>query len=409
MRSLFKVSVQAALLFGLALASSSSIRIGYADYWFRQRIISSTTRAIAILPGRSDYYFQLAALDSDENPQAAVTALHHAVELNPFDARSWIELGLRYEADGEMKKAVECLLRAAEVDKQYLPRWTLANYYLRRNDITEFWAWAKDAAGIVYEDPLPLFRLCGRVSEDGNLIDRLTIKRPDIRMSYLSYLLNQNRLDLVGQPVRYLLEGNRPADTPVLLTACDRLIEAKLVPEALAIWNDLADAHSISFGRLSPEGGADLTNGSFALSPTSRGFDWRLPIVDGITAATEESMAGLRVTFSGDQPERCEPLVQFAPVRERTEYHLSSRYLTSSIKDGSGLAWHITDMNGIVLKDHPMVSSETGIQTETSIVTPSGCRLVRLSLIYQRTPGTTRIDGFVVLKSVDLKPSNQTR
>jgi len=409
MRSLLKVSAQAALLFGLACASTLSIRIGYADYWFRQRTISSTTRAIAIVPGRSDYYSQLAAMESDENPQASLTALHHAVELNPFDARSWIELGLRYEADGEMKRAGECLLRAAEVDKQYLPRWTLVNYYLRRNDITEFWVWAKEAAGMVYGDPLPLLQLCGRVSEDGKLIDRLLIKRPDTRVSYLSYLLNQKRLDLVAQPVRYLLEGNRLEDVPVLLTVCDRFIEANRVPEALAIWNTLADAHSISFGRLSPEGGADLTNGSFALSPTSRGFDWRLPIVDGITAATEESPAGLRVMFSGDQPERCEPLVQFAPVRERTEYHLSSRYLTSSIKDGSGLAWRITDMNGVVLKDHPMVSSDTEIQTETSFVTPSGCRLVRLSLSYQRTPGTTRIDGFVALKSVDLKPSNQPR
>lgn len=409
MRSLLKVLGRSALLVGLAVASAWSIRVGYANYWARQTTVSSTNRAIALLPGRADYHFQLALLDSGENPQAVRVALLQAVELNPSDARSWIELGLRYETDGDTGNAEQCLLRAAEADKQYLPRWTLANFYFRKDNMPGFWTWARESAGMIYDNPLPLFRLCGRVAEDGNLIDRLMINRPEVQLSYLNYLLSENRIDLIGLSTRFLLKENRSADVPVLLTACGRLLEKKCTPEALDIWNTLAEERRISFGRLSPAEGTILTNGNFAVSPTSQGFDWRLPAIDGITAATEENQSGLRITFSGSQPETSELLVQLVPVLEKTEYKLRSRYLTSSIPAGAGLSWHIADVDGMSLKNSASLSSEDERQTDVSFVTPAACRLVRLSLIYQRTLGTTRIDGFVVLRSVELKPANQLR
>jgi hypothetical protein len=392
---------------GFAAAGVWSVRLGWADYWFRRETLAGTQKALAITPGQAAYYYRLALLSSDDHPATAVEALKRAVALNPSDAQSWIDLGLLYEAGGDTARAEQCLVRAVEEDAQYLPKWTLANFYFRRNDPPRFWFWAKRAAAMAYGDPLPLFRLCGQMEEDGKLIDRLAIRNPSVRASYVSYLVGQDRIDLVGPPSQRVLEGNRQDDTPLLLAVCDRLLDRSRVDEALDIWNRLAATHRIPFGARSSTTPSLLVNGAFTVAPTSQGFDWRLPEVDGVSAASEESPGGLRLTFSGRQPERCEVLVQYVPVQEIRKYKLTFRYRTSGIAAGTGLAWRIADRNGgNGLAEGRDLSAEEEIHDQVSFDTPPGCRLVRISLLYQRSLGTTRIAGFIVLRSIALELAN---
>jgi len=398
------ISIAAA---GFAAAGVWSVRLGWADYWFRRETLAGTQKALAITPGQAAYYYRLALLASDDHPARAVEALQRAVALNPADAQSWIDLGLQYEAGGDTARAEQCLVRAVEEDAQYLPRWTLANYYFRRNDPPRFWFWAKRAAAMAYGDPLPLFRLCGQMEEDGKLIDRLAIRNPSVRASYVSYLVGQDRIDLVGPPSRRVLEENRQDDTPLLLAVCDRLLDRSRVDEALGIWNRLAETHRIPFGARSSTMPSLLVNGAFAVAPTSQGFDWRLPEVDGVSAASEESPGGLRLTFSGRQPERCETLVQYVPVQENRQYKLTFRYRTSGIAAATGLAWRIADRNsGNGLGEGRDLSAEEEVQAQVSFDTPPGCRLARVSLLYQRSLGTTRIAGFIILRSLALELAN---
>jgi tetratricopeptide (TPR) repeat protein len=397
-----------AALAGLAAAAAFSIRAGWADYCMRQETVDSTRRAIALMPDQAEYYARLAWLVADLNPPTASDALRRAVALNPWDARSWIELGLGAEAEGDAATSIQCLLRAAEVDKKFLPRWTLANYYFRHDDVAMFWFWTRQAAAMVYGDALPMFRLCGKVQEDGNLIDRLEIRDPGVRAAYLSYLLDQNRVDLIAPAVHRLLERNREADVPLLLTACERLLNARRVDQAAETWNRLADAGRVPFKTPAGVGGQLLANGTFALPPTSLGFDWRLPVVEGISVSREESPLGLRVTFSGRQPEDCESLVQLVPLRGKTPYQLSFAFRTSGIPSGAGLAWRIADaITGTVLAEGPSLASEAETLAHLSFAAPVECRLVRLSLSYRRAPGTTRMEGFLVLRNVALEPLPQ--
>lgn len=394
------------LLVGFTAASTWSVRLACADYWLRQQTVRGTEKAIAFTPGQADYYVRLALLEPDENRRTAKEALKRAVALNPSDARSWVELGLRYESEGNQSLAEECLLRAAKEDKQYLPRWTLANYYFRRNRIDRFWFWAKEAAGMAYGDSAALFRLCGSVAEDGALIDRLDIRRPEVRAAYLGYLLRQNRLELIRPASKHLLKGTRASDVPLLLTACDRLLESNNVGDALEIWNGLANEHRIPFARIHPAEGTILTNGDFRVPPTSQGFDWRLPRIDGVSVSSDDR-GGLRLTFSGSQPENCEPLVQFVPVQENSDYELEFKYQTYGIAVGSGLEWRITDLHGgkTLADAGSLPSAEREESRKVSIVTPVGCQFVRVALSYRRVSGTTRIDGGVVLRKVELNPA----
>ena len=397
-----------AALAGLAAAAAFSIRAGWADYRMRQETVDSTQRAIALMPDQAEYYARLAFLAADNDPRTARNALRRAVALNPWDAQSWIELGLSAEAEGDGTTSIRCLLRAAEVDKKFLPRWTLANYYFRHDDVAMFWYWTRQAAAMVYGDALPMFRLCGKVEENGKLIDRLEIRNPDVRAGYLSYLLDQNRVDLIGPVVHRLLEENREADVPLLLTACEHLLEARRLDQAVQTWNRLADAGRVPFRTAAGEGAQLLANGSFAVPPASLGFDWRLPVVEGISVSREEEPLGLRLTFSGREPEDCEALVQLVPLRAKTPYQLSFAFRTQDIPSGAGLAWRIVDAAaGTVLKEGPSLASEPETQAHLSFETPAECRLVRLSLRYRRAPGTTRTEGFLVLRNVALEPLAQ--
>lgn len=375
-----------------------------ADYWARRETSAAAERAVALMLGQSQYYFRLAVLLAEQDPARSNAALRRAVALNPADADSWIELGLRSEAGGDYAAAERCLLRAAEENQQYLPRWTLANYYYRRNDGARFWHWAKSAAAMVYGDPAPLFDLCARAAENGDLAERLELRSPDQRAGYLAYLLGRSETGRVAASAQSVMKGGRPSDVPLLEAACDRLVEDRQVEGALLIWNGLIAAHREPFAALSPDGGPVLTNGAFAISPTSRGFDWRLASIEGVSAAREEAVAGLRLTFSGGQPESCEPLAQFVPVLENGAYELRFAYRTSGIPAGEGPRWQVTGCSGGgAIAESAALSSQDIAPGRLAFVSPPGCRLIRLRLACQRTPGTTRIEGYIVLRDVRIE------
>jgi tetratricopeptide (TPR) repeat protein len=398
----------AAVLAGLAAAGAWSIRVGWADYRIRQNTIAATEQAIALIPDNADYSARLAVLMSEGDPRKSKDAFRRAVSLNPWNARSWIDLGLRAEQEGDNATAKMCLLRAAGADREFLPRWTLANYYFRHDDAERFWFWAKEAVAMVSGDAQPVFRLCGRVEEDGELIDRLEIRNPEVRAGYLSYLLGQKRVDLIGRAAHRLIEDNRETDVPLLLTACDRFLEAARVDEAVDLWDRLAEAGRLPFATPAAKGLELLANGRFTTPPTSKGFDWRLAGAEGISVSREGADRGLRITFSGSEPEECEALVQLVPVRGKTQYELRYEYRTQEIAIGAGIGWRIASAgDGAPLGEGPSLASEADSEQQLFFETPAECRLVRLALRYRRAPGTTRMDGFLVLQKVSLEPAIQ--
>ena len=386
----------------------TSVRLAQADYWSRQETVNGTERALSLGPDQAEYHVRLAKLLADSDPPRARAALSRAVTINPWDSESWIALGLSYEAAGDNSSAERCLLYAADVDQQYLPRWSLTNFYFRRGDTARFWKWAKSSSEMVYGDPVSLFRLCGMISEDGRLIERLAIRKPDLRAAYLSYLLTDGKLPLIGPSTRDVLETHRQVDVPVLLTACDRLLEQNHIAESLAIWNALAAAHSIGYEPLDPQHGHILTNTELEIAPESHGFDWRVAGLEGVTASREESPSGLRLSFSGRQPESCEPLVQFLPVEGDTSYKVEFRYRTDSASTDSGLRWRATDAGGALLAETGPLSSSDPAEGSLIFRTPRGSLLVRLTLAYRRMPGTVRLEGFISLYHVSVSPTAGT-
>ncbi|MGD0578737.1 MAG: hypothetical protein ABSC08_07400 [Bryobacteraceae bacterium] len=388
----------------MAVSAMWAVRFAQADAWSGQGTIEGLRQASRIVPDGAEYRLRLALSIGDEVSAESLALLRQAAALSPADARIWIELGLRYESLQNHSEAEKCLLHAAEVDRQYVPRWTLANYYLRQDNMANFWHWARSSAEVIPGDPVPLFRLCGRVTEDGNLMDRFALHSAELRSAYLAYLLEAGKLELGARVANGLVSEGSATAAPVLMDYCDRLLAGSRVEEALSVWNGLSQHGLIPFAGLDPARAVVLTNGDFSKEPTSRGFDWRTPAVEGVSLLREHASGGLRVTFSGLQPESCSPLAQTVPVAGGGRYALDVSYRTSGIQNDAGLSWQVEPrLPAQTPQELPIAASENKTWGHFQFVVPPGCRGVQLALAYRRTLGTMRIEGYIVLNEVRLR------
>ena len=390
-------------------ASWWSARLAYADYLYSQTTLESVRESVALVPINDGYHTRLAAMLYDDDPKASANEVRIALNHNPRDAKAWIDLGLRAEFRGDYPEAERLFLEAARVDKQYVPRWTLASYYFRRQQAEPFWHWAREAAGMSFGDPSPLFRLCLMMSPDeAGLMEKLGVTKPEMIATYLGMIVSGSKSEALASGAQQLLRSARPVDTPLLLGACDRLLASKDVRQALELWNGLCERQYVPYQAFPASGKATLTNPDWKFSPISQGFDWRLPQLPGVAFARQVDPIGLRIGFSGRQPESCEVLSQIVPVLASRSYEFQSIYRTSGIGQKTGLIWKVFDVTSgkLLATGDESLSQETEKTASVHFRTMQGTLAVRIGLTYQRAIGTTRIEGTAWLGSTRLDGPN---
>ena len=224
LRRLGVLAIQTGCLAALVLGIVWNVRFGVADLLARRNQPESTRLAMRWMPGDGAYPAQLADETYAVDPAAAKSLLQRAVQLNRYDAASWIQLGLLSEAGNDLPGAEEALLQAASVDATFLPSWSLANFYFRRENTARFWYWAQKAAQMDPDDAAPLFRLAWYVSPNaGEIASRLQIKRPLLAVQFVNFLMTQGDPKAVTEAAQ-LLTANSEGNTQTLLGVCDWLI-----------------------------------------------------------------------------------------------------------------------------------------------------------------------------------------
>lgn len=390
----------AALLVGIVW----NLRLAMADLAARRNSPDGTRLAMRVMPGNGAYAAQMADELYASDPAAAKSLLQKAVRLNRFDAASWIQLGLLCESGNDLPQAEESLLQAARVDSTFLPGWSLANFYFRHQEADRFWNWAQKAAQMAPDDATPLFRLAWYASPNAAEIEnRLQMKRPAVEVQFVNFLITQGDPPAVSQAASHLLAAGAADSTEVLLSACDWLLAQKRPDLALGLWHGLA--LRISYPALGD--GQLVTNGNFGRAPRSHGFDWHLLPVDGVSSYLNADPNALGFEFSGEEPDGFRLMTQTVPVRAGKNYALAVDYRSNGIAPGSGLLWAVSDeRTGAVLARTPALSSEHGDRTYACFTAPDGTAFVRLSLDYQRQPGTVRVEGKLALREVRLSAGN---
>jgi tetratricopeptide (TPR) repeat protein len=377
----------------LAAGIWCSWTLARADYLFRLNTPESVRAAIRLEPDSWEYTMRLALLDDAHAQQLLETA----IRLDPYNAQADIELGLRLESAGDFGAAEKLLLNAFAVDHTNLPRWSLANFYFRRNNLPAFWEWARKAAEMPSENMGPLFELCWRVSPDPDEIARRILNnRPELIRQYVDFLLAKDQLTAAAEFAYRLGQAGDPeTDDPEMFAVIDRLIAAKGGDAARALWITLLDRHWVLADRGAPN------NPNFARDPLPVGFDWTLSSYPGLHSWPGPS--GLETEFSGEQPEDC-TIAEQAIVLPPDKYDLEYSYRTDEIPPETGLRWQIVAAGAeTVLAESADLSSETMSRGNVEFSIPSGTSLVRLRLQYQRVLGTPRISGTLVLPSVQIR------
>jgi len=331
----------------------------------------------------------LADLDQGHAKDLLGTSLH----LNRYNVQANIELGFQYEDEGDFDRAEKQLLAAFAVDRTYVPRWSLANYYFRRNNMPQFWAWARSSAEMPSDDIGELFELCWRASPDPMKIATAVLNdNPELVRQYITFLLTKDQPGAVAFVApRLILTGDASTDLPLLFSAINSLVAANDATAANGLWHQLIDRHWVVADTTVPN------NPQFMREPLPVSFDWSLPEYHGLHSWPGPS--GLETEFTGSQPEDCtvaEQVVALAPGN----YTLAYDYHTAKIPPATGVQWQILDArSNTVFAESPDLSSDALAHATLSLSVPPGASLLRLRLRYQRALGTPRVSGSLVAVS----------
>ena len=280
---------------------------------------------------------------------------------NPRSSAVHIDRGLAAEAARDLATAERELLTAAEFDRRYLPAWTLANYYFRRDDRKEFWPWATRAAGLSYDDPTPLLQLADTF-DPGHAPDRLG-NSAKFQRAYLDFLIRAERWD-DAMPVARAMWTD--ADKfPRLRAFTTSLIAANRCVEALEIWNRVADRNPHA--------------------PTGQGFDWKLESNPHMTSAWRDGAFEFQLDGREDD---VVTLAERAVILDRRDFAVRYRYATGV----SGLHWALDSQAS------PAVEPSPDWHEVSQMFTPRSPGLARLVLFYRRDPGAVPAEGRVQVR-----------
>ena len=385
---ILRIAVAAACCFGIW----TSFKLARADYFFQKDTDQSIRSAIRFVPDGWPYYMRLAQFDQ----ASAKELLKISLRINPYDAQVNIELGLQYEAEGDFSQAEKHLLAAYSVDHTYLPRWSLANYYFRRGNMTEFWAWARSAAAMPSDDIGALLELCWRVAPDPQSVTGAILNdKPEFLRQYTEFLIAKGQPGASAKVASHLLQAGDPAsDRPVLLSVVDRLIAAGDHSDAVGLWHLLETRNWVTADSTIPN------NASFLRAPLQVSFDWSIPDYPGLHSWPGPS--GLETEFTGSEPEDC-VIAEQAVLLKPGNYAMTFAYRTSDIPEDTGVRWQIVDRGSQqVLAESGDLSSAQAKRSEVSFSLPETALIV-LRLRYQRTLGTVRISGMLNMQSVQIQ------
>lgn len=396
-----RLALIAVLLAGIAW----NVRAAISDQFASTNHPASLRAAMRLDAQNPVYPAELAWELQVADPGTAEDLFNRAVRLNPYDAGSWINLGLIDEQQGHLAQAEAHLLRAAAVDVTWMPSWSLANFYFRHQRWGAFWSWAQRAAQMVPDDATPLLRLAWYAAPNETEIqNRLGIQRPDVQRQFLSFLIAQGDAAAVAEWGNRAVALGASASGEDVLSACEWLIEQKRPDLALPLWNGLAARHQIPFPALNPGAGDAITNGSFSRQPLSRGFDWRLANPGGVSTSLDADPPALGFEFSGREAESILLLSQVVPVVPERAYTLSIESASSDVSPGSGLELLVADReSGMLLARAPGFAG-LGQRSQTCFTTPQGASFLLVTLHYQRQPGTVPLEGRVAVRKISLLP-----
>lgn len=377
-----------------AAAGFREFQGGQADRIAATRTPGSFREALQYTPGDGAKWRQLGIALIRSESGDALGPLQRAIQLSPCDAEALVGLGYESERHRRLADAERYYLRAAECSRRFQPRYALAGFYLRTGNQDRFWPVASEAVNIPEADVTRILKLAQSAGAGPNEIGALLDLRTEhATAAYVAFALAAGGPD--GAAAAALRLPAVEKHQAILVRTCEQLIQAGRAEAAVSIWNRLPDTE-----KLDPATGRSLAGGNFG-ELRNTGFHWRYPGLPGTTARAAGA-SGLRIDFSGEQPEHGAVLVKAVPVLPGRRYRLTVAYASGDLRGPTGLVWTAAPLHGAPIATAALDGTEDGT-AQTEFVAPGNCSLLEINLMYTRVPGSVRIEGAVHLRSARLE------
>ncbi len=344
-----------------------------------------------------------------------------ALELNPYDSSLLTQAALAYETSADPARAERTYLEAARLSQTWLPRWSLANYYYRRNRPRDVAKWARLALERGHGDRFPLFSLCRSAGFAYPELLRGVLPQghiPSIQ-SFMAFLRSQpgsdevfDTLTAAGMQLQELASPGPPPNPGVdqLAYAVDHLIRQGEPGRAHRIWQAMASRRLLP-PEFSP-GGSVLTDAGFSgVQMAAPAFAWAMAKAEGVEVLAGAPPGGVKIELSGGQPEGFVVLSQCVRLSGFTTWVLTFESSESGDQPaGKHFRWSLEDLVSHKELAPVAVQDAGGGQWEKSRlvweVSPSTA-FYRLRLNCQRPLGSSRMTGELRIRSLRLDGEGQ--
>lgn len=372
---------------------------------------TSLARAIRLSPGNADYRNRLGRYFyfSNSDPQSSLEPLRAAVQINPHQARYWLDLGGAFQLLGDLNGQRESIEHALEVEPtDPHVAWEAANLFVVQGDIDRA---LREFRVVMENDPyLPgaALETCWRVRPDVEVLLRDVIpSRPDTLLRFLTLLMTKQQTDGSLKVWDRLLELHQKFEAQYLFDYVRYLILAHRPDAALSAWQ-----RSVALLGLSsylPRSDNLIVNGDFNLDVLNGGFDWIYQKQSGVRLLLDPSdfrqgHRSLSVTFEGPGISDA-GIHQFVNVRGGTAYEFTAYYKSTEFQGAGGPQIVLRDAytGQVFFASDPMVDGDFWKAVHAQFTTPPSTNLLIVNI--ERTPAGSPLRGKLWLDDFQLSPA----
>ena len=402
---LASVGVAAICVISLGFYVHAVHSVWRADWLQDQRDQPSLEASASLEPWNAETHWLLGRyfLNGMQDPSHAAAFLNRAVELNPYDARYWLDLTEAYEIEGSGADSDKALARALQAEPTSPTiAWRSANFYLARNNADRALPLFRVALQYDPANTAAALDLCWRATKNITQIASQALPAdPAAYFALLKILIAQKESAPANELWSALIERKLAFPVEQSFAYFDYLLETNQVDQARRVWTDLRKQDDSPANLIrNPGFEADFLNG---------GFEWRYTKIAPaeVTFDVSEHHGGaraLRVDFAG--PAMADVGVyEYVPVQPNTAYRLSAFVETLDILTASGPRLGVEDASTgkIVATTDEFQDTSRWKQGTADFVTGPDTHLVTIRIV--RTPGNLLIKGTLWLDDVELTPT----
>lgn len=375
----------------------------WAHSWDEQKLQAASR----LTPEDAEPWARLGYLNLFEKHDSALARLDFlkAVARNSYDARSWLELAMACQADGELQQERQALERAIASDPTTpAVLAAAANTYLSGGDEARGLQLLRRLAEHDRESLPGVLELAWRATHDPAAILREIAPRDvDVQIALLNLLTQYDKPRDAAMVWSSISRSQQSYEVRRIFPYVQYLTDHNLGTQAAEAWRRLG---SVDKEFLPYERDENLiVNPGFELEMLNAGLDWRYQPVTNVSMSldageTHSGRYSLALSFDGEVGEV--GIAQLVPVKPNATYTLSGFYRVDRLEGAGGVQWELVDTASGSTLDEGALMNQIGEWQKFEEVVKTGpdTELVRLRLV--RVPSHDLLEGKIWIDDIAL-------